>query len=206
MNAKRLPAGYANGRALLRGSLGLRFLRCALQEAIQTRAADSENLRRADTVAVAHFQDALDVNSADLIERKRLPILLGCGCDGAARLLEMSGKIGKVNEIGAGGKGSAGDDILEFANISGPVVLQQGDLRTAGETLEWLGIRLAVFFKEVLDQDGNVFRSLLQPGNADLDRAETVEEIFAEAAGEDFGTQVSIGGGNQTDVYKPDLR
>ncbi len=99
------------------------------------------------------------MNSANLIERKRPPVLLGSGCDGAARFLEMSGKIGNINEIGTGGKGSAGDHIFELADISRPIVLQQGDLRAAGEALERLGIRLAVFFEEVLDQDRNVFRS-----------------------------------------------
>ncbi len=46
----------------------------------------------------------------------------------------------------------------------------------------------------------------LQARNADLDRTEAVEEIFAEAAGKDFGAKVSIGGGNQADVHMPHFR
>jgi hypothetical protein len=122
------------------------------------------------------------MNSANLIERKRPPVLLGSGCDGAARFLEMSGKISDINEIGTGGKGSAGDDILELADIPRPVVLEQRDLRTTAEPLERLGIGLAVFFEEVLDQDGNVFRSLLQARDTNLDCIEPVEEILVEAA------------------------
>ncbi len=173
---KRAYGREGNGdAALLRSALGLCFLRCALQEAVQTCAANAENLRGTNTVTIAHFKDALDMNSANLIERNRPPIFLGNGCDGTARLLEMGGEIGNVNEIGTGGEGCAGDDIFELADIARPVVLQQSDLCAAGEALEWLGIRLAVFFEEVLDQDRDVFRSFAQAGNADFDRAEAVE-------------------------------
>jgi hypothetical protein len=98
-------ASYADADALLRSALGLCLLRGALQEAVEARAANAENLRSADAITVAHFKDALNMNSADLIERKRPPVFLGSGCGGAARFLEMSGKISDINEIGAGGKG-----------------------------------------------------------------------------------------------------
>ena len=50
-------ASYANADALLRSALGLCLLRCALQEAVQARAANAENLRRAlpsRTVAIVN--------------------------------------------------------------------------------------------------------------------------------------------------------
>jgi len=166
----------------LGSALGCSLLSCALQEAIEARATDSKNLRGADAVAVAHFKDALDMDPANFIKRQRTPILFG-GRDRAARLLQMSGEVSHVNEIGAGSEAGARDHVFEFADISGPIVLQQGDLCAAGETLEWLGIGFAVFFKEVLDQDGNVFRSFAQARYANLDGAEAVKEIFAESAG-----------------------
>src|ERR1700739_3808960 len=93
----------------------------------------------------------------------------------------MSGKIGDVNKIGAGGESGARDPVFELAAISGPIVLQQGDLCAARETLERLGICLAVFLKEMLNQDWDVFGSVTEAWNADLDGAEAVEEIFAES-------------------------
>lgn len=44
-------------------------LAVAFQVAIQAGSADAEDLRRAQPVTLAHFEHALDVNLADLVER-----------------------------------------------------------------------------------------------------------------------------------------
>src|SRR5579862_5141758 len=105
-NIRTVQASSQMNPGPLGSALGCSFLSCALQEAIEARATDSKNLRGADAVAVAHFKDALNMDSANFIKRQRTPILFG-GRDRAARLLQMSGEIGNVNEIGAGSESGA---------------------------------------------------------------------------------------------------
>ena len=56
------------------------------------------------------------------------------------------------------------------------------------------------FLQEELHQQGNVFQALAERRDANLDGAQAVKKIFAEASGQNFGAQVAIGGGDQADV------
>jgi hypothetical protein len=53
----------------------------------------------------------------------------------------------------------------------------------------------------MLDQDGDIFHSVAETGYTNLDRAEAVEEIFAETSGKDFSAKITILRGNQADVH-----
>ena len=172
--------------------------------AIEAGAADAEHLRGADAVAFAGFENALDVHAADFIERKRAPGLVVKRCVAIAPL-EMLGQIGDVNEVARGGDGGAGENIFELADIAGPVVLEQNDLSAAGEAEERLAVGFAIFFEEMLNEERNVFGALGEARNAQLDGAEAVEEIFAEASGENFGAQIAIRCGDHSNVNGADF-
>ena len=176
----------------------------ALKVTVEACAADAENLCRAKAVAVAHLKNFLDVDLADLVERERLPVFI----TGKPRraVLEMFGEVAEVDEITRGRNAGGGDDIFEFSDIAGPGVLEEDRLGAAGEASDLFAVSLVVFLEEELDEKRNVLEPLGERRDADLDRAETVIEIFAEAAGEDFGSEVAVGGGNETDVDLLDLR
>ena len=174
------------------------------QVAIEAGAADAEHLRGADAVAFAGFEDALDVHAADFVERKRAPRLVVKGCVGVAPL-EMLGQIGDVDEVARGGDSGAGENIFQLADVAGPVVLEENNLSAAGEAEERLAIGFAIFFEEMLDEERNVLRALGEAGNAQLDRAEAVEKIFAEASGENFGAQIAIRCGDHSNVNGADF-
>src|SRR5574340_1129547 len=78
----------------------------AFEVAIETGAADAEDFRGAEAVAVAHFQDFLDVLHADFVERKRMPVLTA----GVSRvgMLEMLGEVAEIDEIASGGDARGG--------------------------------------------------------------------------------------------------
>ncbi len=151
-------------------------------------------MRGAQAVAVAHLQDFLDVVFADLIERERTPVFVA----GHTRVavLEVLGQVADVDEIAGGGDAGGGDDVFEFANVAGPGMLEKDGLGAAGEAGDILAVGVVVFLEEELDEQRNVFEALGERGDTDLDGAEAVEEVFAEAAGENFGAQVAIGGGD----------
>jgi hypothetical protein len=75
----RAGSGSAFGRG--------RLLRGAFQKTVQACAADAQDLRGADAIAIAHFQDAADVDAADFVERQRAPIFFERGGT-ALRLLQ----------------------------------------------------------------------------------------------------------------------
>jgi hypothetical protein len=140
-----------------------RLLGGALQKAVQAGAADSQDLRGADAIAVAHFQNAADVDAADLVERQRSPIFFEGGAT-ALRLLQSGGQVRDINEIGIGGDGGAGDDVFEFADVAGPVVLEEDDLGAAGETLKGLSVSVTVFLQEVWTRIGMSSGRSAKPG------------------------------------------
>src|SRR5271163_1485289 len=137
---------------------------------------------------------------ADCVEWQRAPVLVGVR-DDAARLLEMFREIRHVYKISACRDGRAGDYVLEFANVSRPVVLEHDDLRAARKPLKRLAVSLAVFFQEMLDENWNVLSAAREPWNADLNRAQPVEKILAKTTCENFRAQVAIRRGNEAHVH-----
>lgn len=57
-----------------------------------------------------------------------------------------------------------------------------------------------------MHEHGNIVQSLGQTGNANFDGAETIEKIFAETAGQDFGAQIPVGSRDEANVHTSDLR
>ncbi len=127
-----------------------------------------------------------------------MPVLV-IGEAGAA-VLKMLGQIADVNEIAGGGNTRGGDDVFQLADVAGPGMLEKQGLRAARETRDGLAIGIVVLLQEELHEQWNVFQTLRDGRDADLDGTEAIEEILAETAGEDFGAKVAVGGSDQTDI------
>lgn len=122
-------------------------------------------------------------------------------------MLKMLGKTVEIDEVTGGSDAGCGDDVFKFAHIPGPGVLEEGSRSAARKSGNVFAVRIVIFSqKEEVDQQRDVLEALGQGRNADLDGAETVEKVLAESAGENFGPQVAIGGGNETEIDLLDFR
>ena len=68
-----------------------------LEVAVQASAADTENLRGAQAIAVTHLQNLLDVVLAHFVKRKRTPV--GIARQLRSPMLQMFREIADVDEI-----------------------------------------------------------------------------------------------------------
>ncbi len=76
-----------------------------------------------------------------------------------------------IDKIVQSNQGGAGDDILEFSHVAGPMMLQQGCLRPTRESLNILSKSGVVFFDKEGHESWNIFEPLSQTGNTNLDCA-----------------------------------
>ena len=92
------------------------------------------------------------------------------------------------------------EDVAEFADVAGPVVLRQASLGLVveGET----GARevAADAFEQVLGERHDVGGALPEWREMDGEDGEAVVEVVAEGAGGDLGAQVAVGRGHDADV------
>src|SRR5580704_198327 len=153
----------------------------AAQKAIQAGSSDSQYLRGADAIAAAGLKHTLDVQAANFFQRHGPPRLARADSDRG--LLKMFGQVVDVNEIAGRGEAGAGDYIFKFADIAGPRVLQQNCLRAASEPANAFGISFVVFLEKKLNQEWYVLKAFGQTRHSDLNRAQSVVEVFTEKAG-----------------------
>jgi hypothetical protein len=85
-------------------------------------------------------------------------------------------------------------------------VLQHHGLGPPCESLNLLAISLVVFLQEKLDQQRNIIQALDQTGHADLNRAEPIEEVFAETAGQNLGAQVTVSRSDEAYIHAAHFR
>ena len=79
-------------------------------------------------------------------------------------------------------------------------MLQQHRLRAPRQPGDILAVGVVVLLQEKLHQQWNVFQAFGQRRNADLDGTQPVEKILAKTAGQHFGAQIAVGGGDQAHV------
>src|ERR1700739_2928000 len=130
------------------GRMRANVVTVALQIAVQAGAPDSQNLRRAQTVAVAHLQHLLDVNLAHIVERKRAPLFVSCQPRGS--MLQVLRQVADVDEVPRGGDARRGDHVFQFPHVSRPGMLQQHRLRAAGQPGDIFPVRIVIFLQEKL--------------------------------------------------------
>src|SRR5262249_41671272 len=123
-----------------------------------------------------------------------------------AATLQLLGKVGEVDEFSHRRDTSARDDVFEFADIAGPGMLEHGGLGAARKAGDFLAVGFVVFLQEKLHEQRDVFQAFGKRRNANLDRTEAIVEVFAEFSAENFGAEIAVGGGDETDVDLADFR
>src|SRR5262250_1215873 len=113
------------------------------------------------------------MNLPYVVERQRTPVL---SRESIAAALQLLRKVAEIDEVSASGDACTGYDILQFADIAGPGVLQQGSLRAPSQAGDILAVGIVVLLEEKLHQKRNIFEAFAERRNADLDRTEAVEE------------------------------
>ena len=103
--------------------------------------------------------------------------------------------------IALGEEQGALDDVLKFPNISGPVV---GLKRCEGLGSQGVNLSIKpfiVFGEKRINEQPDVTDAIPQGGEEDGDDVEAIKEIFAEISLFNFSREVTVGGGDDTDVY-----
>ena len=118
----------------------------------------------------------------------------------------MFGKIAKIDKITGRRDAGGGDYIFEFADITGPGVLQKNCLTAARETGDIFSVGVVVFLQEELNEKRNIFQALRQGWDTNLDGTEAIEEIFAESPGKNFSAEIAIRCRDEPHVHLLDFR
>jgi len=96
---------------------------------------------------------------------------------------------------------AAFDAVLQFADVAGPFIIDQGAHRVGGELARGEAVLVGVEVEEVLRQQGNVFAAGAQRGQVHGDDVEAVEEILAELAVANGLAKIDVGGGDDAHVH-----
>lgn len=84
------------------------------------------------------------------------------------------------------------DQVLQFADVAGVIVFQQGVGRAPGKPVERAAMPFAVEAQEVRHQQGYVIAPFAQRRNGDGKDAEPEVEVAAEAPGRDLGCEIDV--------------
>src|SRR5258707_7944353 len=94
------------------------------------------------------------------------------------------------------------DYILQFANVTRPVVILEQIQRSLIDVLDFLASRLRVTIDEVFNQQGNVVDALAQRGDLNREDIEPVEQVLPEGAFSYGCTQVRVCSRDYSHVYR----
>src|SRR6185503_5935405 len=95
------------------------------------------------------------------------------------------------------------DHVLELANIAWPRVLGQRLHRLGRHAIDARAARRGELREELLHEHGNVFATITQRRNDDVNDVEAIEQILAERALLDHLAQVTVRRGDDTHVDNP---
>src|SRR5206468_1353154 len=113
---------------------------------------------------------------------------------------------GAAEEVGGRDLGSGGeqqrllDGRAQLAHVPPPLVRDAGAQRLAGERLRVAREAPGGLLQEVVDQQRDVLAPLGERRNGELDDAQAVVEVLAEAAGAHGALEVLVGGGDEPHV------
>lgn len=109
-------------------------------------------------------------------------------------------EVGGVEPGGHGQDDGAFDDVLEFANVAGPVVGVEGLEELGGDVFDLAVVLRGIFGDEVAGEQEDVVATMSKRGGFDVDDIESIEEVFSEAALLDFFDEVFVGGSDDPHV------
>src|SRR5690606_28076433 len=129
----------------------------------------------------------------------------------AAYLLAISGQAGagdiqviKADHAAVGHRRSTKDDVLQLAHIAGPAIAEQRRQGGGGEAAGWPLDLVARQYEEMARQQQDVFATLAQWRDIQVEHVEAIEQVLAKGAGADQLFQVAVGGAEDAYV-DPDL-
>src|SRR6267142_124072 len=203
------PVVGSDGRRLVRGGAlllrscgrgGLYRNVVALQLAVERGTAYSEHFSGQGFVAIGLLEDPKNGHAFHLgqgrggnrgrvlwRERSRGRLL---GADGGRQIVYINGVM--IAE-----RDGAGDAVFQFADVAGPIVMQQA-LHRGGSNLEIGASGIAV--EKMMNEHGNVGATVAQRGKMNGHDVQEEMKIFAESAVAISGFQVAIGGGDNAYV------
>src|SRR5262249_24902694 len=97
---------------------------------------------------------------------------------------------------------AAFNDVLQFANVSRPVVCFEQGQRSLVDMVDLFAGFVRVPSNEVLKEQRYIRRSLSERWQRDRKDVEPIEKIFAKCSQGNGGTQIAIRRSNQSDVYR----
>ena len=109
--------------------------------------------------------------------------------------------VGGVERGGGGKRDAALDDVLQFADISRPVIVHQSLHRFGRNSGDGFSGFLCVALEKIIGERGNVFLVIAQRRNVDGHDVQAVVEVLAERAFFERGAEVAVGGGDQAHVH-----
>ena len=165
------------------------------EEAVEGGTADVEDFGGLDFVAFGLFEGVANAGGVEF----------AAAADGGDRSTgdvggDFGGQVFGLNETCFALDEGVLDGVLEFADVTGPVIIQEEVHRFMGEPLNGPINILAGSLDEVGHEEGDVVASLPERRQDDGDDTKSIEEIFSELIVADHIAQVAVGGAEDTNV------
>jgi hypothetical protein len=179
--------------------------------------ADVEQAGGLGAVIVAAFEDGEDVLTFQLAQGEWRRV--GRGGEGVpgrgggrgygrergrGRLGGARGGEGEVVGFEEGGRlaedDGAFDDVLEFADVAGPVVVVEGLEAGVAEARDMDAVLAGEALEEVLGEKGDILPAFAEGGDVDGDDVEAEVEVLAELLAGDAQFELAVGGGEDADI------
>src|SRR5439155_7049763 len=92
------------------------------------------------------------------------------------------------------------DEVAQLADITGPRIAEKNFESAFAEFASFFSVSGAEFVQKMAGQDRNVCGAVAERGNEERNDIETIKEILAKPAVQDFLFEIFVGGGDDADV------
>ena len=116
-------------------------------------------------------------------------------------ILEVGGKVVHRQFRSIGKDGRPFDDVFQLPDIAFPVMLLQVGEEVLAHSVDAFSPFGSEHLQKISGDEGNVFFSIPQRRQGDGKYIEAIVEVFPELAFRSFLLQISIGGGDDTDIH-----
>jgi hypothetical protein len=166
------------------------------EDAIEGGAGDLELAGGAELVSSVEIEDVLDVLLDDGVEREVIGVDDGVGLGGAIVGVGQ-GKVFRADDAICGLEESGFEDGGEFADIAGPVVLEESGEGTGAEEDGSLLVAEADALEQGLGEWGDVFAAEAEGWNGEADGGEAEGEVREQESLSGHLAERGLGGGEE---------
>jgi hypothetical protein len=164
------------------------------EDAVEGGAGDGELAGCAELVSFVEVEDVLDVLVDDGVEGEVVGVGDGVGLGGAV-IVGGEGEVLRSDDAVGGFEECGFEDGGEFADVTGPVVLEKAGECAGSEEDRALLVAEADAFEEGLGERGDVFASKAEGRNGEANCAEAEGEVGEQESLTDHLAERSLGGG-----------